>query len=308
MIGVSVPVDDHDDWLQARTRGVGGSDVAAIVGLSPFGTAATVWLHKTGRHPGVDVTPQMMWGSRLEGAILAAYLEDTPTDNVVTGSLFHHPDRVHHLGTPDAVLPSAGGIVEVKTAGHYATDEWDTGVPVHYQIQCQWYLHVVGGDWADVAVLIAGSDYRTFRLGRDDTAIGRLVERVDQFWEEHVVADIPPAVTASSDQLRFIPATPGKTIDLPATALDIVADYRTASAAVKAAEAAKALAADQLRGLLIDAEEGLVDGHTVVTWKPSKPSAKFDVDRFAVDHPHLYAQYQTVRPGSRRLLPKGPRT
>ena len=38
---------DHDQWLQARTQGIGGSDVSAIAGLNKWKSAVQVFLENT---------------------------------------------------------------------------------------------------------------------------------------------------------------------------------------------------------------------------------------------------------------------
>lgn len=289
---------------------VGGSDVAAIVGLSPWKTAAGVWLEKTGRVDTSHIDSEFMaWGRRLEPAIIAAYA----TDNDLTVHPWGDNDPVvcdhadWHRATPDAVVLDdalwVGGL-EVKTTSGWNAHHWDDGVPVHYQLQCQWYMHVTDLPWWDVAVLIGGNDYRTYRLDRDEPAIGRMVEAVDRFWTDHVEADEPPPVTGPDDTFRFVAATPDETAEVGSDAVEAAAAYREAHEAERAARQAKDDAADRLRAALGTAVEGYDPaGRLVATWKPVT-SARFDEQAFAADHPHLHARYKTARTHRRLNVPK----
>ena len=41
------------EWLEYRRKGIGGSDVAAVLGLSPFCTARDLYCDKTGIKPAI---------------------------------------------------------------------------------------------------------------------------------------------------------------------------------------------------------------------------------------------------------------
>lgn len=41
----------REDWLEYRKKGIGGSDVAAIMGISPFATIRDLFYNKTGVQP-----------------------------------------------------------------------------------------------------------------------------------------------------------------------------------------------------------------------------------------------------------------
>ena len=60
----------HDQWLDARTQGVGGSDVGTILGSNPWNTPLDIWATKTGQAPLVAETPAMKVGHALEAGVL----------------------------------------------------------------------------------------------------------------------------------------------------------------------------------------------------------------------------------------------
>ena len=66
------------EWHAARAAGIGGSEVAPILGLSPFESRFSLWHRKAGRIAPVDVSPEMEWGTRLEPAIAQKFRETHP--------------------------------------------------------------------------------------------------------------------------------------------------------------------------------------------------------------------------------------
>ena len=293
-----------------RTKTVGGSDVAAIVGLSPWKTPAGVWLEKTGRLQDDRDSSAMEWGRRLEAAVVERYMDDHPDMYAETGldALPCDCGTAWHSASPDALIVPVGATapargLEVKTTSQWNGDQWDDGVPVHYQVQCQWYMHATGLKRWDVAVLIGGSDYRTYTLTRDSVAIVKLVSAVDTFWEAHVEADVQPAITGPDMSFRFIAPNPDETKQVDADAVEAARAYREAANVEKEARAAKEQAADRLRGLLGTAIEATYEGRTVATWKPVTQH-RFDVARFKAEHPDLHGQYTTEAVSRRLHIPK----
>jgi len=68
----------REEWLEQRRSGVGGSDVAAILGVDPFGkTAADVFDEKVGNGVEVEQTLPMKRGNVLEPIAVQQYVEET---------------------------------------------------------------------------------------------------------------------------------------------------------------------------------------------------------------------------------------
>lgn len=159
------------EWHDQRRRSVGGSEVAAILGIGKWESRFSLWHRKAGTLGPQEDNPLMEWGRRLEPVVLAKFAETHPQLAVNQGGTFTHPDRPWQIASPDAVIGDIEGIVEVKTAhddydqlwGEPGTDE----IPVYYRTQTLWYLDVLEIPYADVAVLISGSDYREYRVHYD---------------------------------------------------------------------------------------------------------------------------------------------
>ena len=56
----------RDEWLEVRKKGIGSSDAAAAIGLSPYKSQLELWMEKTGRSPGFQPSGQddpTYWGT-----------------------------------------------------------------------------------------------------------------------------------------------------------------------------------------------------------------------------------------------------
>jgi hypothetical protein len=179
---------------------VGGSDVAQIVGLSPYGSAYAVWERIMHGGERAD-TPALSRGRRLEPVVLDWYAEQTGR-RLVRG-----------VGLRDKTRPHLRGSVEAKTAGASETHRWgDDGtdaIPSEYLCQTIWYLgfgrdvRVVGDEVADVPALIAG-DFRMYVVRFDADVYGELRDRVERFWVDHVLTGRPPDVTSLPNDVEAI--------------------------------------------------------------------------------------------------------
>lgn len=220
---------NRSEWLERRRKGIGGSDAAAILGLSRFRSARDVWLDKLGETPDRTPTAPMLWGLRLEAAIADAYTE-------TTGIRLYRPPirRARHvrdfpmIGSIDRIAQDGSRFVELKTArsdtGFAPADGWrdfppEKRIPPDYYAQVQHYGEVLEADRGDVAALFSGSDFRIYEIpiDRDFGADLRTEERT--FWRENVVPRIePPASALDLDSLarRYSIADPNS--EKPATA------------------------------------------------------------------------------------------
>lgn len=269
---------ERGEWLAWRKFGIGASDVAALCGMSPWASPMSVWADKAGLLDDED-SEVMEFGRRAE-PMLTGYFEDR-TGLVVRGIQDRrvHPDHDHHRCTLDgwvAESPHAKplGIVEYKTTGDRPWDE----VPDQYAIQVQWQLHVTGESHAWMGVL-HGRSFRVYELDRDDRAIAMLVDVVDRFWRDHVMANVPPpadAHRATSDALAaaFPSPTEGAAVPLDdvSWALDLRAD---AKARAKSAKEDERRADNAIKAAIGDAEIGTIAGDAVIAWREQTRAGHF---------------------------------
>lgn len=288
----------HDEWVEARAKGIGGSDVAAIMGISAYKSPLEVWLEKTGKVPPADLSDneKVEWGTRLEQVIANKFAEEHPNLKVLRKNCtMRSVDRPWALANIDRELRGEGrGILEVKTAGLRSEDQWVFGPPAYYLTQVQHYLSVTGWDYAYVAVLIGGQEYREYRIERDEEDIAAIDKAVDEFWNEYVMKGVMPKMTGKGRESQaltaFYPEGEGveyvSDMDMP-----ILAERVELGRQIKALEERKKLIDNEIRAR-IGLGKCLESESVRATWVRTA-SKKFDAKAFDADHPGLRDKYMT---------------
>lgn len=310
---VSTRAMERADWLAIRKTGIGGSDAAAAVGLSPYKSPLELWLEKTGRDEGLakpdplDTTQPIYWGTLLEPMVVAAYTQQTGRRVRKVHAVLQHPEHPFMLANLDreVVGDAEVQILECKTAGEFGARLWKDGVPEYVQLQVQHQLAVTGKIAADVAVLLCGQKLGVHRIQRDDELIARLVTLEARFWD-YVIRDQPPPAdgSASSDQaLRALYPGSGATVDFSsdATLSAVFADLVSVRERIRQHETAAEALKQRIQEAIGDAVEAKFETGRV-TYKRSKEVKRIDFDRLRKEHPALIKQYQTEHPGMRRFL------
>lgn len=318
----------REDWLKARRAGLGGSDIAAIMGLSPWRSPLDVYLDKTDTEPPVDnQTEPMYWGTVLEDVVAREYTTRTGRRVQRVNAQLRHPQHAWMLGNIDRAivkegsrarldaegrLQGADGILECKTVSAYKASDWagpdgSDVMPVYYTGQAMWYLAITGMDWCDVPALVGGQQYVIRRVERDDETIRGMIEQAEAFWRGHVLAGIPPEPRTGAEAARLFTKDTGDLRDISADIdmIRMVDDLRTAQSHRKAAEAAEDAIKDRLQLAIGEAAGLAVNGAPVVTWKAAKCSTVTDwkaLAAFLEAQPDDVARFSSIKPGSRRFL------
>lgn len=267
----------RDEWVAARSLGVGASESAALFGLSPWTSQFALWAEKSGMAPREDSPSEAMrWGLRLEEPIAVAYKAESGRELWTPPSPFCVAvDRDLEVlrATPDRWIIAADGrdgrgVLEIKNVDGTKSGDWEDGPPIHVQVQVQHQLAVTGFRWAAVAALIGGNRMRTWDVERNEDFIVELRARVRDFWAL-VAAKVAPAVDGSEATARALkalhPRDNGQEVELPAEAVEWLADLEAAKASEKAAKERKQAAENQIRAALGDSTFGrLADGRKIV--------------------------------------------
>ena len=332
--GTRMNAHDRAAWLAARKTGIGGSDIAAILGLSPYRTAVDVFLDKTGQTPDHEPNEAMFWGTVLEDVVAKHYQDTTGNKVQRIREMMRHPQHDWMLANIDRaiVIPGsrarfdggkllgASGILECKTASAYKAGEWgrdgdDDAIPTDYAAQIMWYLAITGLEWADAAVLIGGQRYLVKRIERDDDTIKGMIERAEAFWFKHVVEGITPEPTNGDDAFKLFPTDAGHSIEANPKTLELLGRAQELKAQIAALE--EELEGDKKKGTagvlgslkayMRDASAIVLGNTTLATWKAAKGSNRIDwqaIAHAAGATPEQIAAHTTTTPGSRRFLIK----
>lgn len=262
--------NQSEGWHKLRATGIGGSDVAAICGISPWTSPFTLWARKTGRiTDSSEPSEAMEWGTRLESVILDKFAEEHPDlklhRNVGTWA---HKDRAWQLANPDAIFETAAGefgIVEVKTARY--EDDWIAGVPGYYRSQVLWYLQTFGFKTAHVVVLFSGSKYREFEIQYDSFEADVNLDLVIQF-RKYVEADQQPDFDGAMNTLQTVRELHPDIEDDEVELGDLGMHYFLAVMEFDAAEAKLTEMKSRVLDAMGKAKRGLVDG----VWRLTRQS------------------------------------
>jgi putative phage-type endonuclease len=202
------------EWHAARANGIGGSEIAAVLGLSPYESRFSLWHRKQGLIGPVEESPQMRWGKKHEPTICAEFAELHPEWIVHTSATYAAADRPWQIANPDRLLYLPGSeepfaLLEAKTAyddegwGEEGTDQ----IPVWYRAQCQWYLDVLGLTVCHVAVLIGLSDYREYVVEYDPADVQKARDAAAEFMRTLAAGERPDidGHSATYQAIREIP-------------------------------------------------------------------------------------------------------
>lgn len=321
----------REEWLLQRRAGLGGSDLGAILGLSPYRTPVDVWAEKTGRAPGQEETLQMRFGTYAEEFVAREYTVKTGHAVQRFTSMLHHASAPV-LGNVDRlVIPEGQKIashkteirtdrgLECKTANAFAAfnaDDWgEEGtdqIPPSYLVQCATYMALTGCSLWDLAVLFGNQEVRVYNLKRDADLEGEIIARASEWWDRHIIADVPPEPTCESDIKRLYPSDNGGAIEANPKTLELITRAWRLKEQIAALEveldgdkkAGSIGVIGSIKAYMGDASRIVLGGDDLITWKSAKPSMRFDAKAFQAAHPALYAEYLKAGEASRRFLIK----
>jgi putative phage-type endonuclease len=262
-----------EDWLEWRKKGIGGSDVAAICGLSRYKSALAVYLDKLGEIPPIEDNPKMSAGRRLEPLIAEWFTEETGIRVMQQHSIFQHKQHPFMLANIDRWVIGENAGLEIKNTGEYSRNDWFDGqteiIPTEYQLQANHYMAILGAEKWYMAVLIGGWDFQWRVIERDEALIKSLITIEKAFWEDHVLAKNPPSVTAQDTDLmnHMYPSSKPSSIDLSESYYELIKNLLDTKRTLKTAEEAHKDAKNKVKQIIGDHELAFWQGEKMFSWK-----------------------------------------
>lgn len=297
-----LPADaDREQWLAARRRGIGSSDVPAILGLTDRRTPVHVYHDKRGDLVDEQTEP-MLWGSLLEDVIAREWARRNRSVIQRVG-LIAHADEPWRLATLDRRVAECplnrdtreACALEVKCRHAFSTHRWRSDVPDDVLAQTTWQQDVTGYEHIHVAVLIGGNEYRQTVVRRDDQVTAYVRREVDRFRTEHLLAGAEPvwdldkaAALVELDTLMH----PDRVGEIDIEAIGEVLEYAELSARKGAAERALKAARATLGRLANGARYVTFGNHLAYEFAPVTKATP-DLARLAERWPDAYADCVT---------------
>lgn len=194
--------NNRKQWLEERRYGIGGSDAASVLGLSPYKTNVALWEEKTGRKKAEDISEKgyVKYGKEAEKYLRGLFSLDFPQYEIQYDEfkMYSQPGREWLFATLDGVLLDKGtgekGVVEIKTAeilkaGQY--QQWQGKIPQHYYIQVLHQLLATDFSFAVVYALIKFDfedsprrELRCYTIRRKEVSddMDYLLSKETEFW------------------------------------------------------------------------------------------------------------------------------
>lgn len=266
---VDLDPDDRPAWLAWRRGGIGASEAAALLGVSPWASPLSVYAEKIDDEPPLDDDAEhLRWGRLLEDPILDEFEHRTGLDVRARQLCVENTDRPWMRATLDGLTDA--GLVEVKVSGDH--QPWDEP-PLHYQAQVAWQLAVTGLGRGWLVALFNARRLEIYPIDADDDVTADLHEVADEFWARVADRRPPPADGHPATGPTLARLYPGDPDHEPVVVPEaLAAEVKAARDAVKVAEDAKRAAENALKAALGDATEAVitdgVDTAVVATWRP----------------------------------------
>ena len=287
----------REEWLELRRHGIGGSDAAAIVGLSKWASPYTVWADKTGRLPDKPDTEAMRQGRDLEEYVAQRFSEATGKRVKRCNAILYNPAYPHSHADVDRMIVGENAGLECKTTSTLDVKQF-LGVefPEKYYAQCVHYMAITGADRWYLAVLVLGKEFHVYTLERDEAEIRALMDAETAFWEQYVETDTPPAADgaeSTTDAIRTIYADSSQSICILFGRETLLEEYMALKSQSKALDARIAEIQNTIMEDMQDAERGECGAYTVI-WKAQEREL-FQRKEFEKAHPEInLAEYCRV--------------
>lgn len=304
-----------------RSKFLGGSDAAAVMGLSPWATPVELWEQKTGRKqkPAPDDAAKRRFdrGHRLE-----PFIRDMATDKlqaqglqvelIASNERYTDPEHPFLSCEIDFELRLTGSIeiggnvhefrgehinCDAKSVTGFARKKWgevDTeDVPIEYAAQFMHGLMITGRRYCLVAALRSFDDVDVFWTVRDDETIAGMRPRLVSFWLDHVLRDVPPDPMVFDDIKALFPIDNGDPIEATQEVAMKVGRMLDVKEQIKRLEEQEDQLKFEIAGFISPHSILTFGGKEIASWKAQQTS-RFDQEALKEAEPELSAKYTTT--------------
>jgi putative phage-type endonuclease len=287
----------HEQWLSERSRGIGGSDGAAIMGMNPHKTADQVYAEKKGEIPPAEDTERMEAGRRME-PVIAEWYADREGERIANVNRILVHDKYDFIrANVDRRIVGKKKVLECKNVDSMVFrfgdwgEEYTDQVPEYYYIQGHHYtLFPQFRQGCDLAAVVGGNRLKVYRFEYDQEIADMMIEVYAQFWKNFEKGIRPEPQNLTDLQRRWkdtvddaIEATP----EIEEMARKLSA-YKTDEKNIKEKIDAAKFEIQKYMG-----EHAVLNiaGQKAHSWK-WQTARRFDTKAFQKDHADLYEAYK----------------
>lgn len=211
--------EDEAEWRHVRNKGIGGSDVGAICGVSPFSSARKIYFSKTGQFQDAlkisDASNERMhFGHLLEPIVADEYARRELTADKGRQAWFVksldatvcHKDHPWARANVDRLIFDENnkvvGILECKTTSEYNDEAWESGeILLSYLYQLNWYMWILDIKWGAFACLVGGNKFYSYEIYRNDELLEtEIIPKAKSFWFDNVLALKEPELQSNDTE------------------------------------------------------------------------------------------------------------
>lgn len=293
-------------WHEDRRNFIGGSEIAAALGISRYKTPFELFEEKLGRKEPQDDNWNMARGRQMEPLLRQHFADSTGLNVMVPSEPIVHEKYKWMRYSPDG-LCEGKVLAEFKTAtnkqgwGEEGTDE----IPAEYILQVQMGLLVLGYEVAKCNVSIGGGEPKYYEVEPDKELHEMIVEGGAKFWE-CVQTGTPPAPISNLECAQRFSKVNGQSIIALPDIADTMNRLRDTRDKMKALEGDKETLEVIIKSFMGENEVLVgLDGFTpLATWKQQKGSKRIDADMLRTNYPDVAEIVTTTGAPQRRFLLK----
>lgn len=279
---------------EKRRSYLGGTDAAAVLGLSRWTTGLQVWSVKTGQIIPEDVDSEAaLLGKELEDYVARRFSKITGKKVQRVNETLYHPEYKFLGANIDRRVVGENAVLECKTATMWKYREWkDEDIPQEYLIQVLHYMAVGGFTKGYIACLIGNHKFVWKEISYDKKVLDDLINKEVRFWNDFVVTGRMPMTVSSNDSdvlYQLFPKGNDKEIELTDSADRILENIDSMQADLKSLEAQIEQQKNEIKLILKDNNIGKSKNFKV-TWR-DQSFKRLDVNSIKEEIPEIYNRY-----------------
>lgn len=296
---------DEAGWKTARGAGIGGSEIACIIGESEYAGPLTIWQRKVFGDNDYHQSEPARWGNLLESVIIAEWAKRTGRKYIRLPVNLRSNKHEFALANVDAfevgdetlviegiTVPKLIGICEVKTTSTYNKELWDEGeIPYAYVCQTNWYQEITGLHTCEIICLVGGQKLYSYPVPYIEDLVERMFTGGRKFWYDHIVAMVPPEPTAADEDTvlsskEFEEEGPPVILE-DDTSDNLVEAYIATREKISELKKLQDALKVQIYARIGNSRNAITSGHTITISQAKRKSC--DLEALATYYPRAYA-------------------
>lgn len=280
-----ISTKNRDEWKALRSKYIGGSDAASVVGLNPYKSAYSLWAEKTGKIPEFEGNLATDVGTYMEDFIAKRFEQETGKKVRRECRSIFNDKYPWAIANCDRMIVGEDAGLECKFTDSINLKKYKGGeYPERFYAQCVHYLAVTGKKRWYLAVLIGNKEFKWFCIERDEEEIAALMGEEEKM-SVCIKTNTPPAVDGTDSTSKALgkvfPDSDGDTVSLMAYETDLM-QYLALGTQIKALEKQQTELGNRVKAFMAEAGKGESNRYKV-SWSTSVKKT-FDTKAFQADH------------------------